>query len=162
MREIKFRAWDNTEDVMRYDICITSNGNAESSWGKEKYDWAVMQFTGLKDKNGKDIFEGDIVQTASRSYGTWICAINFKYGCFGYNPFLCKQVENRAGWYEHLDKTFPGQNKRYDQVKTTGFAIKSFYPLLSDGTYSDFNLGDCQVIGNIHENPGLLKTQPNS
>lgn len=60
MREIKFRAWDPEADAYRYGVSV-SDGMAESSWGKEKPEWILEQFTGLHDRNGKEIYEGDIL-----------------------------------------------------------------------------------------------------
>ncbi|WP_169302107.1 YopX family protein [Lentilactobacillus buchneri] len=56
-REIKFRAWDNeTKDLRQYGeisgICLSAL-NAT--------DWDLEQFTGLKDSNGDDIYENDLV-----------------------------------------------------------------------------------------------------
>ena len=66
MREIKFRAWDETNKVMENNVNV-NQGEAV----KRGYQWyspantvrdsKLMQYTGLKDKNGIEIYEGDIV-----------------------------------------------------------------------------------------------------
>jgi hypothetical protein len=60
MREIKFRAWDETLKKMSkiYGFVLNLNGEIKVSIG-----FKVMQYTGLKDINGKEIYEGDILVT---------------------------------------------------------------------------------------------------
>lgn len=58
MREIKFRIWDKAKQMMR-NICEESSGRHWSTLGDDNF--VLMQFTGLKDKNGKEIYEGDIL-----------------------------------------------------------------------------------------------------
>ena len=61
MREIKFRCWSETRKEMRYDIL--NIGNFDNKW------WKIMQFTGLKDKNDKEIYEGDIFNCIYKNDG---------------------------------------------------------------------------------------------
>ena len=62
MRNIRFRAWDNLNKTMVYDTYPKglSSSDILARWENE---W-VMQFTGLNDKNGKEIYEGDLLQFA--------------------------------------------------------------------------------------------------
>lgn len=101
-REIKFRAWDKEKKKMRPVNSIAFHYEREdrdssrlpkvvNMWGwdliedkaiiihREIKDVVLMEFTGLKDKNGKEIWEGDVV---SRFNDTQRSAVEFQDGCF--------------------------------------------------------------------------------
>ncbi|AFR99981.1 YopX family protein [Lentilactobacillus buchneri] len=82
-REIKFRAWDKEDQVMDWptEISWDDGGdiqNVDAYHKKMTNNFVLEQFTSLKDKNGKDIYENDIVQNEQGQQ----MLINYKSGCF--------------------------------------------------------------------------------
>lgn len=130
MREIKFRAWSNVHKEWLYDSRIDLYGNIYfdvgdydtdgygSGWRKHHNgNISLMQYTGLKDKNGKEIYEGDILKTDSGN----------KQVIYNAPSFDLEDYDN-GDYYE-------GQNPYCH------------------------NWNEFEIIGNIYENPELLKVK---
>lgn len=64
MREIKFRAWHKGYDEMYPIMLYDKNPGDCLRWKNEGQPVEIMQYTGLKDNNGKEIYEGDVVHCA--------------------------------------------------------------------------------------------------
>lgn len=98
MRTIKFRMWsikdkfmDDTPVVYKGAPC-TINSDGEIVWMPQD-DTVLMQFTGLLDKNGKEIYEGDVMHHDEMKAH----AIEFQEGRFGkfYIDYsLCEVIGN--------------------------------------------------------------------
>lgn len=73
MREIKFRAWDTERNKMvePFELGSVSAGDGYG------INWIPTQFTGLHDKNGKEIYEGDVIQCLA-SEGSVVAAVVFE------------------------------------------------------------------------------------
>ena len=109
MREIKFRAWDGELKWMVDDVFACSTGafdtpdkgyNTPYIEIEPKPHYIVMQFTGLQDRNGKDIYEGDVVESHSTfDVSSYIRTVVWGKHCgLEFNPLsgftLCKENES--------------------------------------------------------------------
>jgi len=117
MRKLKFRAWKKKIKL------FPMTSNTELGYARvDLRDHKIMQYTGLKDKNGKEIYEGDILTGNKIGY------------------ILEKQTRGDAACVEYLDGAFVV--RIHNTYQNLSFFV-SMQPV--------------EIIGNIYENPELLK-----
>ena len=111
MRKIKFRAWDKGSQTMLYyaknpdtpnmtldGVCIHWNDGSNVS-----YQYILMQYTGLLDKQGKEIYEGDTVMQEMPSNEIWKGKVVFEQGAFRINTKTVFNKELIGGLAEIID-----------------------------------------------------------
>ena len=162
MRENKYRVWNKTDNRMetvralQYAIKTFELNNIMSDRGidDEKttafsdaeftmkhpdirqlpFDQCVlMQYAGLKDKNGKDIYERDIINATNMEFLT---------DMVGILTFGKHMVEDTYG-------------SGYGGGDAYGYYIKSFDNKRDLSLLNDFDENSLEVVGNVHENPEL-------
>lgn len=114
MKEIKFKAWD--KDLKRwtnYSIADDLPRFYDKHTGCWKTDregerFILCQYTGLKNFNGKEIYEGDIVKAIS--FARWIGVVKYS-------------DENQAFIFNDLDKKYRGKSTVFMNQFDDGFEI---------------------------------------
>lgn len=172
MREIKFRVWSPESKKMYLpkkgcDFLVRIDGeyfvdeDIVENVGLisvKREDYILMQYTGLKDGQGKEIYEGDIVtlgdnMTADDSMGILPNGWNYSKE---EDVYAVVWDEELAGWdLDWREERFEDVEKEFGVYKE---AYIRKYKGHSRGILLDEN-GTVEVIGNIYENPDLLKEE---
>jgi uncharacterized phage protein (TIGR01671 family) len=131
MTPLRFRAWHKKGGVMSGNVFDLSH----EIFGERQDDWIIMQSTGLKDKNGKEIFEGDILRRRQPAIPEWHMEK-------ATTLLQVKWCQNSCCYYLE---------------RVNGYGEEPYNP---SATWSITTSNDDEVIGNIYENPDLLPKQP--
>jgi uncharacterized phage protein (TIGR01671 family) len=141
MRIIKYRAWNPERKSMYYDVQNWYDSAPEYYGGFATAlngHYEVMEFIGIKDRDGKEIYEGDIVRT---------------HGLKLPKDKETRKVAKKIGMKDRDMKI----DKLVWEVRLVGGAFRLLRP--NPWAYDIGRLSEMQleVLGNIYQNPELLK-----
>lgn len=152
-REIKFRFYDKDNNEMFYqgkdfkdintvDGVLKPFLKCDNEWDWYKRNYDIMQYTGLKDKNGKEIYDGDIVR----------CRVNDN-SIKGEEAYV---LDKDGFGLEHVKKTVNYKIEFWNSNYNYGYRVKNGKTnfMITQGTLLNI---EAEVIGNIYENPELLE-----
>lgn len=153
MREIKFRVWDIENKEFRDDEhFINPNGDLivfgfNGGFVLDMDYYRVEQFTGLKDKNGKEIYEHDV--------------INFDWRLQATSELYADDCENIKGVVKFQNGKyvvrFFNDSMSFDLSDVNQSTFERFWRETYVSAKDDyFKMTGFEVVGNIHENPELL------
>lgn len=139
----KFRAWDKETKAMNGMAEIYRNRNQEIELHPRDENIILMQSTGLKDKNGKEIFEGDILK------------FNDEWADYCYEGYVDGSIDGFNYVEIKREKTYFAFGKtKIPESSLINLTENEHYPfeeLLTEASY------EFEIIGNIYENPEILK-----
>jgi uncharacterized phage protein (TIGR01671 family) len=146
-REIKFRVWN--KKFNGWDTIESFDSNINNLFKIDNF--TFQQYTGLKDKNGKEIYEGDILKETHYEYTgrlTDLVRDPEKMESYPYRGVVY--------WTEGC----PCNTKD----STNAYALLGFRTFPLDTTVGQ-TIGnsitrDCEVVGNMYENPEMMKHGP--
>ena len=151
-REIIFRAWDDSNKEMINPYCELKENRF---WGEDLTNTglntpiSVMQFTGLYDKNGTKIFEGDILSIKE----FWNTAMDLSY-----EERDLFEINDLKGDLHDEYITDVIYEPGCFLIKTKPDDYDCFASVLDGNQKHSQPIFDCEIIGNTHENYELLNT----
>ena len=140
----QFRVWKSKENRMVYDVTYLNPALLDPKIDFENRYNVLMQCTGLKDKSGKLIYEGDILKVENGGYPKRI--------------FINQAVIwDRKRWVLAKKRNCKGTPKECQHCKHCERieARKEWFFQTNDTNFKSFYTNE--VIGNIYENPELLE-----